>query len=291
MADRLINVGFKVYIGLGFLFIFAPIVSLIVFAFNDNRFPSLPWSGFSTRWFEAVFATPEFTSSLKNSLVVGAIVAVIATFLGATAAYYLNRWNFRGKGVYLGIAVLPPCIPLIILGLALLIYLKEIGLSGSLKSVVISHVVLASAFALGIVRMRLTEMDATLEEAAWNLGSSQWRAIREVVIPQALPAILAALLITMAVSWDEFIVAWFVSGLDVTLPVAIFNELQGQVSARINAIGTIVFGVTITLVVVAQLILFVWAKTGRWRTGLEEGPLAEAAAEISAAERPVVKGV
>jgi spermidine/putrescine transport system permease protein len=81
---------------------------------------------------------------------------------------------------------------------------------------------------------------------------------------------VAALLITMAVSWDEFIVSWFVSGLDVTLPVAIFNELQGQVSARINAIGTIVFGVTIVLVVVAQLILFVWLKVGRQRVGLEE---------------------
>jgi len=265
MSDRLIKYGFRLYIVLGFAFIFAPIVSLMVFAFNEDRFPSLPWRGFSTRWFEAVFETPEFTSALKNSLVVGAIVAVIATFLGGTAAYFLNRWNFRGKGVYLGIAVLPPCIPLVILGLALLIYLKEIGLSGSLTSVVISHVVIASAFALGIVRMRLTEMDPSLEQAAWNLGSSQWRAIKEVVLPQALPAIVAALLITMAVSWDEFIISWFVSGLDVTLPVAIFNELQGQVRARINAIGTIVFGVTILLVVLAQVALFVWAKTGSRR--------------------------
>jgi spermidine/putrescine transport system permease protein len=290
MVDRLIGIGLRVYIVLGFAFIFAPIVSLMVFAFNEDRFPSLPWKGFSTRWFDAVFSTGDFTSALSNSLVVGAITAAIATFLGATAAYFLNRWNFRGKGVYLGIAVLPPCIPLIILGLALLIYLKEIGLSGSLKSVVVSHVVLASAFALGIVRMRLTEMDATLEEAAWNLGSSQWRAIREVVLPQAAPAILAALLITMAVSWDEFIIAWFVSGLDVTLPVAIFNELQGQVSARINAIGTIVFGVTITLVVVAQLILFVWAKTGRRRTGFEDEPVAGAAEGVADAERALVRG-
>jgi spermidine/putrescine transport system permease protein len=288
VTDRLISIGFRIYIVLAFAFIFAPIVSLIVFAFNEDRFPSLPWKGFSTRWFEAVFDDPTFTSSLKNSLVVGAIVAAIATFLGGTAAYLLNRWNFRGKGVYLGIAVLPPCIPLIILGLALLIYLKEIGLSGSLRSVVVSHVVLASAFALGIVRMRLTEMDPTLEEAAWNLGSSQWRTIREVVLPQALPALLAALLITMAVSWDEFIIAWFVSGLDVTLPVAIFNELQGQVSARINAIGTIVFGVTIALVVVAQLILFVWAKTGRRRI---EAETVASEPEVVESEQALARGV
>jgi spermidine/putrescine transport system permease protein len=124
--------------------------------------------------------------------------------------------------------------------------------------------------------MRLTEMDPTLEQAAWNLGSSQWRAIKEVILPQALPAIVAALLITMAVSWDEFIISWFVSGLDVTLPVQIFNELQGQVSARINAIGTIVFGVTILLVVLAQLALFVWAKAGSRRLAVDT----EAATEV-----------
>lgn len=283
MTDRLINVGLRLYIGLAFAFIFLPIVALIVFAFNESRFPSLPWSGFSTDWFEAVFSSPDWRDSLKNSLAVAAVVAVIATFLGATAGYFVARWNFRGKGVYLGIAVLPPCIPLIILGLAFLIYLKEIGLSGSLTSVVISHVVLASAFALGIIRMRLTEMDPTLEEAAWNLGASQWRTIRAVVLPQALPAIVASLLISAAVSWDEFIISWFVSGLDVTLPVRIFNELQGQVSARVNAIGTVVFGVTILLVVLAQIVLLVWAKMGGRRAGLE-GEAGEPEAEQAVPE-------
>jgi spermidine/putrescine transport system permease protein len=270
VTDRLINIGLKLYIILSFGFIFFPIVALVLFAFNDSRFPSLPWSGFTTEWFEAVFSSADWRDSLKNSLAVAAIVAVIATFLGATAGYFVARWNFRGKGLYLAVAVLPPCIPLIVLGLAFLIYLKDIGLSGTLTSVVISHVVLASAFALGIVRMRLTEMDPTLEEAAWNLGATQWRTIREVVLPQAAPALVASLLIAAAVSWDEFVISWFVSGLDVTLPVRIFNELQGQVSARVNAIGTVVFGVTILLVVLAQLALLVWAKTGGRQVGLVE---------------------
>lgn len=296
MTDRLIDVGLRLYIVLAFGFIFAPIVSLIVFAFNDARFPSLPWSGFSTRWFESVFESPEFTGSLKNSLVVGAIVAVVATFLGATAAYFLNRWNFRGKGVYLGVAILPPCTPLIILGLSLLIFYREldrfgIPIANSLTAVIVSHVVIASAFSLGIVRMRLTEMDASLEEAAWNLGASQWRTIKEVVLPQAAPAILAALLISMAVSWDEFIVAWFVSGLEVTLPVQIFNELQAQVSARINAIGTIVFGVSITLVVLAQIIVFVWLKTGARRTRIIAEAEPEEREELVPAEEAFARGV
>jgi spermidine/putrescine transport system permease protein len=117
--------------------------------------------------------------------------------------------------------------------------------------------VIATAFAMGIVRMRLSEMDPALEEASWNLGASQWRTIREVVLPQALPAIVAALLITMAVSWDEFVIAWYVSGFDTTLPVQIFNLFQGQVSPRINAIGSIVFAMTMILVIAAQVFAFV----------------------------------
>jgi spermidine/putrescine transport system permease protein len=103
--------------------------------------------------------------------------------------------------------------------------------------------------------MRLAEMDQGLEEAAWNLGATEWRSIIEVVLPFAAPAILASALITMAVSFDEFMIAWFVSGLDQTLPVKILVLLQGQVSPRINAIGTIVFTISFTLVAIAQIII------------------------------------
>jgi spermidine/putrescine transport system permease protein len=114
-------------------------------------------------------------------------------------------------------------------------------------------------------------MDPALEEAAWNLGSNQWRTIREVVLPQALPAIVAAFLITMAVSWDEFIIAWFVSGFDITLPVKIFNLVQGTISPQINAIGSIVFGMTITLVLLAQAAIMFRDRIGvRRRTGAGE---------------------
>lgn len=258
MSDRLINIVFKGYILIVFAFIFAPIAALVIFSFNVERFPSLPWKGFGTVWYEAVFNDPTVIGGFWNSLIVGLSVALISTFLGFTAAYFVNRWDFRGKTLYLAIAVLPPCIPLIVLGLGLLIFLSQINLSGYLYSVVISHTVLCSAFAMAICRMRLTEMDQSLEEAAWNLGASQWRAIREVVLPQVMPAIIASLLLTMAISFDEFIIAWFVSGLDATLPVRIYSLLGGQVSPRINAIGTIAFVVSITLVVLAQIAALVW---------------------------------
>jgi spermidine/putrescine transport system permease protein len=253
---------------LGFLFIFTPIIALIVFSFNVDRFPSLPWAGTTTHWYSVALHDSEVTDAFKNSLFVGVIVGCIATFLGATAAYFLNRWQFRGQGIYLALAILAPTIPLIVLALSFRVFFLETGLfSGSLWAVIVSHVVLASAFAMGIVRMRLTSMDAALEEASWNLGAGPWRSIWAVVIPQIAPALVAAFLIAMAVSWDEFIIAWFVSGFDVTLPVQIYNLLQATISPEINAIGAMVFGITIALVVLAQVSLFVWGRTGGARRG------------------------
>jgi len=106
-----------------------------------------------------------------------------------------------------------------------------------------------------VIRLRLSQMDPDLEAAAWNLGASEWAAMRHVIVPFARPAIFAALFITMAVSFDEFAVAWFVSGLNETLPVKVLGFLQGQVSPRINAIGTFVFMTSMTLVILAQLLL------------------------------------
>jgi spermidine/putrescine transport system permease protein len=256
VTDRALAILSRVYIALGFAFIFAPIVTLAIFAFNENRFPSLPWSGFSLDWFRAVLGDAAVRDAARRSVIVALTVATLATLLGATAAYCVTRWEFAGKGLYLGIIVAPPCIPLLILGLALLIFLRQIQFAGSLRSVIISHTVIAAPFAFGIVRLRLAELDPHLEQAAWNLGANEWAAIRSVVLPQAWPALIAAFLLAMTVSWDEFVIAWFVSGLQITLPVYIWTSFQAEISTAVNAIGTIVFAVSITFVLLAEFVLF-----------------------------------
>lgn len=254
-SNRLIDWALKFYVLLAFAFIFAPIAASFVFSFNVDRFPSLPLGGFSTIWYEAVIADPLVWEGLRNTLVVGVVVSVLATALGFGAAYTDFRYKFFGKGFYLALALLPPTIPVVILGLAMLAFLSNISLSGGLHSVIIAHVVMCAPFAMAILRLRLSQMDPSLEAAAWNLGASEWKAMRHVIIPFCKPALLAALFITMAVSFDEFAVAWFVSGLNETLPVKVLGFLQGQVSPRINVIGTFVFIVSMTLVVLAQILL------------------------------------
>jgi len=146
-------------------------------------------------------------------------------------------------------------IPVVIMGLAMLAFLSRINLSGTTISVIIAHGVMCSPFAMAIIRLRLSQMDPDLEAASWNMGGNQWQTLRHVIIPFTKPAIFAALFITMAVSFDEFAVAWFVSGLNETLPVKILGFLQGQVSPRINAIGSLAFLSSMTLIILAQLLL------------------------------------
>lgn len=245
----------KLYVLLAFAFVFAPIAASFVFSFNSDRFPSIPLGQFSTDWYRAVASDPLVWEGARNTLMVGVIVGVISTLLGFGAAYTDYRYHFLGKQVYLALALLPPTIPVIILGLAMLAYLSRISLSGNALSVILAHVVVCAPFAMAIIRLRLNQMDAALEPAAWNLGASEWKAMAHVIVPFARPAILGALFITMAVSFDEFAVAWFVSGLNETLPVKVLGFLQGQVSPRINAIGSFVFVLSMTLVILAQILL------------------------------------
>ena len=253
--NPLVELALKLYLLLAFAFIFAPIGASFVFSFNVDRFPSLPLGGFSTMWYETVAADPLVWEGLRNTLVTGLTVSVLATAIGFGAAYTDFRYQFMGKSLYLALALLPPTIPVVILGLAMLAFLSNIHLSGATHSVIIAHVVMCAPFAMAIIRLRLSQMDPSLEAAAWNLGASEWMAMRHVIIPFCKPAILAALFITMAVSFDEFAVAWFVSGLNETLPVKVLGFLQGQVSPRINVIGTFVFIASMTLVVLAQILL------------------------------------
>lgn len=215
----------------------------------------MPLGHFTLHWYETAFARPEVWTAFRNSLIVAATAGALSTALGFATAYTDFRYGFRFKNAYLALALLPPTIPLVIMGLAMLAWLARLGLSGTLPGIVIAHTVMGAPFAMAICRLRLQQMDPSLEAAAWNLGASPWRAMRNVVLPFSAPAIISAYCLTAAVSFDEFIVAWFVSGLNKTVPVMILEILQGNVDPQINAIGTVVFLTSMTLVIAAQLLI------------------------------------
>ncbi len=246
-----------------FGFIASPMLIIVIFSFDANRFPTIPWGGFSLEWHKAVFADPMITDAFVNSLIVAVASAILSTTLGFAAAYIDYRYRFKLKAPFAMLVAIPPAVPATILGMAMLAFLSRTGLFGELYSIVICHVAIATSFAMAIIRLRLGELGSDLESAAWNLGASPARAVRLVVIPFAKPAIIASMFLTAAISFDEYMIAWFVGGVHETLPVRILNLLQGQVNPKINAIGTVVLAISITLVLLAQRFVNVKAGTRR----------------------------
>ncbi len=253
--DRVIAYLLRSWFILALVFIFVPIVISFIFSFSPNRYPTLPLGGFSTQWYEVILDEAPVPRAFGNSIKAGVIVALISTFIGFAAAYTDYRYRFFGKNFYLALALLPPTIPVLILGLVMLMYLSRISLVGELYSVVLAHVVYCIPFAMALIRLRLAQMNPDLESAAWNLGANSWRAMREVILPFTMPSIFAALALTMAVSFDEYMIAFFTGGVTETLPVRVLALLQGQVSPRINAIGSVVFTISMSLVILAQILL------------------------------------
>lgn len=243
------------FVGLALAFLYAPILTNFVFSLNSDRFPTIPLGDFTLDWYRLILTDDLVLSAFANTIKVALIVAPIATFMGFCAAYADYRFNFIGKKLILIFALMPPLVPLVVIGLAMLAYLSRIGLSGTLPAIIISHIVLTSPFAMAIIRLRFSQIDADLEFAAQNLGASNWRAFREVIIPSVKTSVLAAFMLCMAVSFDEYAVTWFVGGLEETSSVRILSFLQSAVSPRINAIGSITFITSISLILGAQFLV------------------------------------
>ena len=253
--QRLLSVFLLCYLAVVFIFIFSPIVASVVFSFNSDRFPTIPLGGFTLNWYETIRDDPDVWDAAGKSLMISLTTSLLATLLGFATAYTDYRYRFRWKPLYLGLVLLPPTIPLIIMALAMLSWFSKIGLAGQVIAVIIAHTVLTTPFAMAIIRLRLSQMDTSLESAAWNLGASEWLAMRHVIIPFCRPAIISSLCLTAAVSFDEFAIAWFVSGLNKTIPVIILEIVTGNIDPQVNAIGSFVFMTSITLVILAQVML------------------------------------
>jgi spermidine/putrescine transport system permease protein len=240
---------------LGYAFVLAPIVVTIAFSFNEARFSVLPWRGFSLRWYDQAFSSPATLEALRNSIFVGLALATTAVVLGFLGAYGLARWQTRLQQPISLVLLSPLAVPWLFLGLGLLIFLTSLGVSRSLFTVYLGHTVFAVPLATLIIRARLSTLPISQEEAAWNLGAKPWQGLLHVVLPQSWPGIAAAFLLVFTLSFDEFIMAWFLSGFDVTLPVHIWGKIRSGVDPTINAIGSVIFIGSISLAVTAQFLI------------------------------------
>lgn len=246
---------------LGFAFLYAPIISLIVFSFNESRLVTV-WTGFSTQWYAALFNDSQVVSAAILSLQIAAVSATIATILGTLAGIALSRLGrFRGKTALTGMASAPLVMPDVITGLSLLLlFVSMEGLldwpSGrGFTTITIAHSTFCMAYVTVVVRARLSDMDRSLDEAAMDLGATPLRVFFDITLPIISPALISGWLLAFTLSLDDLVIASFVSGPGAsTLPMVIFSKIRLGVSPDVNALATIIIAVVAIGVVGATLI-------------------------------------
>lgn len=241
-----------IYSWLLLIFLFAPIVTLVIFSFDGTGRGTLPLTELSTRWYQDVFSAPLIRGAFGNSLIVAGAATVVSVVIGALAALAFYRRRSSLNTPITVFAVLPITLPPLVLGIALLSLFKILGLNLSLFTVTVGHILLTAPLVLLVISARLSNFDASVEEAARDLGATPLETFRKITFPLIRSSILGATLLVLAISLDEFIVTLFTIGPDSTIPVVIWGQMRRGVSPSVNAISTILLVVTITVVLLTR---------------------------------------
>jgi spermidine/putrescine transport system permease protein len=237
-----------------FGFILLPVVSLVVFSFQATNLPLPPFTGPSLRWYEALFADSGMVEALRNSLIVGVISAFFSTMLGFLSAYGLARYRPAGAQATRAALMTPLGVSYLVIGFGLAITANELALGRSLVLVTMGHIIINLPLAFAIILSQMRDEDETLEKAARDLGANEWIVITRIAIPVVLPGLLAAFLLSFTLSWDEFIIAFFLADFDVTLPIEIWSQLRTGLDAKTNAAGTLVFAISVVTLTLAYVL-------------------------------------
>jgi spermidine/putrescine transport system permease protein len=238
-------------------FLYLPILVMAAMSFNASPFYRLPIEP-STQWYTALAGNAALKAAAWNSVWIALVTTLIATTLGTAAALGLFRHSFRGKGLLQLLLYPPIAIPWLITGTAMLVFFFFLGLERGSAAVILGHVALAIPYVVIVVAARLRGFDPALEEAARSLGARGWQVTLWVTLPYIAPAVIAAALFAFAVSFDQFVVSYFLASPgETTLPVEIYSAIRKGFTPEINAVSTIVIGVSMALMLlVARLARF-----------------------------------
>nr|WP_323776892.1 ABC transporter permease [Amylibacter sp.] len=236
----------KAYTVLVYVFMFAPILVVLVLAFNSSQFGGFPIEGFSFRWFVKLYENEAIIRALRTSLLLGALTAVIATSLGILASLALVRYQFRGKDLITTVLIAPVLVPETVLAVGLLIFMRWLHVPRSFGLLLLGHSIIALPFVVLVVQARLVGIRRDYEEAARSLGASPLQTFFAITFPLMLPAVFAGALFAFTISFDNITatVFWRPSGME-TVPTQIFGMLRNSVSPEINALGFVMICITV----------------------------------------------
>jgi spermidine/putrescine transport system permease protein len=232
-----------------YLFFYLPILVLVVFSFNESAaFGIRNWEGLSLRWYRQMFANDNLMAALRISLGVAVVSTAVSTVLGTAAALALERYRrWLGKKTFDSLLYLPVIIPDVTMAAMLLVFFTSLGQQLSVTTIILSHIAFNISFVSIVVRARLANLDASLEEAAADLYAGRWQAFRRVTLPLIMPGVLGGALLAFTLSLDDVVITQFVKGPD-TLPTFVFGLIKRGVTPEINAVSTLMLTASVALV-------------------------------------------
>ena len=238
----------KVYAICVYLFMFLPVVVVVMLSFNANQFGAFPMTGLSLRWFEALWNNAAVMRAFRTSLLLGTLTAVIATTIGVLACLALVRYNIPGRNLVSTLLIAPILVPEVVLGVSLLLFLNFVGIGRSFWMLLAGHVIFALPFVILVVQARLVGIRRDIEEAALSLGASPRQTFFSVTLPLLMPAVAAGALFAFTISFDNITGTLFWKPGNVeTVPTQVFSMLRDSISPEINALGTVMIVMTVGL--------------------------------------------
>ena len=236
-------------------FLYGPIITLMVFSFNDNPITKLPLTGWTLDWYYKALTNSDLLAALWNSVIVAAAAVIICLVIGIPTAFALDRFDFRGKTLFRRLVILPITLPGIITGVSILAFFSMAGVKLSLVTVIIGHGTALTAIVVTNVFARLQRFDRRIEEASADIGARPWQTFVYITLPNIRSAIIGSALIAFTLSFDEIPVTYFLTGRDNTLPMYIWSVVRRGITPEINAIGTIIVAFSIVLIFLSVLLI------------------------------------
>ena len=256
IRGRLPGIAGGLLVAFVMLVLFGPVLMLALFSFNDSSIISLPWEGFTTKWYEEAWSNGQARDAVANSLIVATVVMVLSVVLGTMAAWGLTRLRFRGRGAVAGLNGAVLVVPWLIIGVAGLIFFSQLQVQLSLETIALMHLVVTFPLVVAIVSAGLVRFQRSLEEAAIDLGATQLQMLRYVVLPQIGPSIAAASIFAFAWSFNNFEISFFTGGFEQTFPVWVFSILrQSENLPVVNAVSTVIAAAQILAVFAAWALM------------------------------------
>ncbi len=242
------------YLAIMLIFMYLPVIVVVVYSFNDSKYDSA-WAGFTLDWYKLMLNNTSLMQALQNSLVIAAASCGISAVIGTIGAVGLTRWDFKAKGLIENLTMLPIMIPEIILGTVFLVIFSYFNFKFGISTIVLGHTSFCVPYIFLIVKGRLVGLDPSIGEAARDLGASELRMFKDITLPLIAPAVLSGTLLAFAMSLDDVIISFFLTGATTnTLPLKIYSQLKFGVTPEINALCTVMLSITFIVVIGASLL-------------------------------------